>query len=90
MPNYTLNIRRFSPESGEPAYFGTFDVEMEGHRPVLDAILEARAATRTARSESAVHVRQRSAVPAACASTATRRSPATHFCATPSPLPKTA
>ena len=43
MPNYTLNIRRFSPESGKPAYFESFDVEMEGHRPVLDAILEARA-----------------------------------------------
>jgi succinate dehydrogenase / fumarate reductase iron-sulfur subunit len=44
MPNYTLNIRRFSPESGEPAYWEKFEVEMEGHRPVLDAILEARAA----------------------------------------------
>ncbi|MFY9265217.1 MAG: succinate dehydrogenase/fumarate reductase iron-sulfur subunit [Solirubrobacterales bacterium] len=44
MPNYTLNIRRFSPESGEPAYWEKFEVEMEGHRPVLDAILQARAA----------------------------------------------
>lgn len=42
MPKYTLNIRRFSPESGEPAHWQEFEVEMEGHRPVLDAILHAR------------------------------------------------
>lgn len=42
MPVYTLNIRRFSPESGDPAYFETFDVEMEGNRAVLAALLKAR------------------------------------------------
>ncbi|HEV7918525.1 MAG TPA: 2Fe-2S iron-sulfur cluster-binding protein [Solirubrobacterales bacterium] len=43
MPTYSLNIRRFSPESGLPAHWQKFEVEMEGHRPVLDAILRARA-----------------------------------------------
>ncbi|MBK5230434.1 MAG: 2Fe-2S iron-sulfur cluster binding domain-containing protein, partial [Thermoleophilia bacterium] len=42
MPNYTLNIRRFSPESDEPAHWQKFEVEMEANRPVLDAILYAR------------------------------------------------
>ncbi len=42
MPTYTLNIRRFSPETGEPSYFETFDVEMDENRAVLAAILAAR------------------------------------------------
>jgi succinate dehydrogenase / fumarate reductase iron-sulfur subunit len=44
MPAYTLNIRRFIPDSDEPAFWQKFDVEMEGHRSVLDALLQVRAA----------------------------------------------
>lgn len=44
MPNYTLNIRRYSPESDEPAHWQKFEVEMEGNRPVLDALLVVRSA----------------------------------------------
>ena len=42
MPEYTLRIRRYSPESGEAAYWEDFDVELDGHRSVLDGILQAR------------------------------------------------
>jgi succinate dehydrogenase / fumarate reductase iron-sulfur subunit len=42
MPEYTLRIRRYSPESGESAYWQEFDVELDGHRSVLDGILKAR------------------------------------------------
>ncbi|MGI8622747.1 MAG: succinate dehydrogenase/fumarate reductase iron-sulfur subunit [Solirubrobacteraceae bacterium] len=42
MPEYTLRIRRFLPESGEAAYWQEFAVELEGHRSVLDGILQAR------------------------------------------------
>jgi succinate dehydrogenase / fumarate reductase iron-sulfur subunit len=43
MPEYTLKIRRFNPESGEPAYWQEFDIELAPERSVLDAILQARA-----------------------------------------------
>src|SRR5918911_4419444 len=43
MPEYTLRIRRYSPETGEPAYWEDFGVELDGHRSVLDGILQARA-----------------------------------------------
>src|SRR3954466_3542184 len=57
MPEYTLRIRRYSPESGEAAHWDDFAVDLDGprsalagipaarggHRWVLDGILEARA-----------------------------------------------
>jgi succinate dehydrogenase / fumarate reductase iron-sulfur subunit len=42
MPDYTLKIRRYTPETGEPAYWEEFSVELDGHRSVLDGILQAR------------------------------------------------
>src|SRR4051812_25800006 len=42
MPEYTLSIRRYSPETGEPAYWEDFRVELDGHRSVLDGILQAK------------------------------------------------
>jgi succinate dehydrogenase / fumarate reductase iron-sulfur subunit len=42
VPEYTLRIRRFSPETGEPAYWEDFGIELEGHRSVLDGILQAK------------------------------------------------
>ena len=43
MPEYTLKIRRYLPESGEAAYWEDFKVDLEGHRSVLEGILNARA-----------------------------------------------
>ena len=42
MADYTLKIRRFDPESGDPAYWQDFSVELEPERSVLDGILQAR------------------------------------------------
>src|SRR3712207_2469322 len=42
MPEYTLRIRRYSPETGEAAYWEDFGIELEGHRSVLDGILQAK------------------------------------------------
>src|SRR3954453_1338571 len=42
MAEYTLKIRRFDPESGEPAYWQEFDVDLPPERSVLDGILQAR------------------------------------------------
>ena len=42
MPAYTLRIRRYSPESGEAATWQDFPVELDGHRSVLDGILQAK------------------------------------------------
>src|SRR5919112_6642574 len=42
MADYTLKIRRFDPESGEPAYWQEFDVDLAPERSVLDGILQAR------------------------------------------------
>jgi succinate dehydrogenase / fumarate reductase iron-sulfur subunit len=42
MPEYTLRIRRYSPETGEAASWQDYDVELDGHRSVLDGILQAR------------------------------------------------
>ena len=39
---YALKIRRFDPESGEPAYWQDFNVELEPERSVLDGILQVR------------------------------------------------
>ena len=40
---FTLRIRRYDPESGEPAYWDEHTVELEPHRSVLEGILQARA-----------------------------------------------
>jgi succinate dehydrogenase / fumarate reductase, iron-sulfur subunit len=42
MSEYTLKIRRYDPESGQPPYWADFKVDLEGHRSVLDGILQAR------------------------------------------------
>ena len=42
MPEYTLRIRRYLPESGEAAYWEEFPVELDEHRSVLDGILQAK------------------------------------------------
>jgi succinate dehydrogenase / fumarate reductase, iron-sulfur subunit len=40
--DYTLKIRRFDPESGEPAYWADFDVDLPPERSVLDGILQVK------------------------------------------------
>ena len=42
MADYALKIRRYDPESGEPAYWEEFNVELEPERSVLDGILQVR------------------------------------------------
>jgi succinate dehydrogenase / fumarate reductase iron-sulfur subunit len=42
MADYALKIRRFDPESGNPAYWQEFNVELEPERSVLDGILQVR------------------------------------------------
>jgi succinate dehydrogenase / fumarate reductase, iron-sulfur subunit len=42
MPEYTLKLRRYLPESGEAAYWQQFTVDLEPHRSVLEAILKIR------------------------------------------------
>src|SRR5215211_2454580 len=42
MPEYTLRIRRYSPETGEAAHWEDFEVDLDGHRSVLDGILQAK------------------------------------------------
>jgi succinate dehydrogenase / fumarate reductase iron-sulfur subunit len=39
---YELRVRRFDPESGEPAYWEDFSVELDPERSVLDGILQVR------------------------------------------------
>lgn len=43
MPEYALKLYRFDPESGDPAYWEDFQVELPDHMSVLDGILQARA-----------------------------------------------
>jgi succinate dehydrogenase / fumarate reductase iron-sulfur subunit len=45
MPEFTLKIRRFDPQSGEAAYWDEHTVDMPETQSVLDAILEIRAQT---------------------------------------------
>jgi succinate dehydrogenase / fumarate reductase, iron-sulfur subunit len=40
--NYTLKVRRFNPESGQPAYWQDYDIELDPERSVLDGILQVR------------------------------------------------
>src|SRR4029079_14435750 len=42
MAQYTLKLRRHSPETGEAAYWEEFPIELDGHRSVLDGILQAK------------------------------------------------
>src|SRR5436309_11812470 len=42
MADFTLNVRRYDPESGKPAYWQDFTVDLEPERSVLDAILRAK------------------------------------------------
>jgi succinate dehydrogenase / fumarate reductase, iron-sulfur subunit len=42
MPEYTLRIRRFDPQSGEAAYWDDHKVELGERNSVLDAILKVR------------------------------------------------
>src|SRR5213080_4104800 len=41
---FTLRVRRFDPESGDPPYWQDFSVELEPERSVLDGILQAKGA----------------------------------------------
>ncbi len=40
--SFTIRLRRFDPESGEAPYWDEHTVELEPHRSVLEAILQAR------------------------------------------------
>ena len=42
MAEYTLRIRRYEPEKGLPPYWQDYTVDLEGHRSVLDGILQAK------------------------------------------------
>lgn len=42
MPEYTLKIRRYDPQSGEAPRWDEHAVELEGHQSVLDAILKIK------------------------------------------------
>jgi succinate dehydrogenase / fumarate reductase iron-sulfur subunit len=42
MANYTLKVRRFQPETNEPPYWETFDVELDPTLSVLDGLLQAK------------------------------------------------
>jgi len=43
MAEYTLKLRRYDPQSGEAPYYEEFQVELEPHRSVLEAILKVKA-----------------------------------------------
>ena len=40
--NYTLKVRRYDPESGQPAYWRNYEVELDPARSVLDGILQVK------------------------------------------------
>jgi succinate dehydrogenase / fumarate reductase iron-sulfur subunit len=42
VPEYTLKVRRFQPESGEGPYWEEFNVDLEPSLSVLDGLLQAR------------------------------------------------
>jgi len=42
MPAYTLKIRRYLPESGDAPHWQDFEVELDGHRSVLEGILKVK------------------------------------------------
>jgi succinate dehydrogenase / fumarate reductase iron-sulfur subunit len=43
MPEYTLRIRRYNPETGEAPYWDQFVIDLEPHRSVLEGILQVKA-----------------------------------------------
>ena len=43
MPEYTLKLRRYLPETGEAPFWQEFKVNLDSHRSVLEGILDARA-----------------------------------------------
>jgi succinate dehydrogenase / fumarate reductase iron-sulfur subunit len=43
MPDFTLKLRRYDPESGQPPFWQEYTVDLEGHRSVLEGILTAKA-----------------------------------------------
>ena len=45
MSEFTLKIRRYSPEAGEAPYWEEFQVDLEPHRSVLEGILQAKDTT---------------------------------------------
>jgi succinate dehydrogenase / fumarate reductase iron-sulfur subunit len=42
MADFALKIRRFDPESGQPAYWADYDVDLPPERSVLDGILQVK------------------------------------------------
>ncbi len=42
MPEYTLRIRRYNPETGEAPYWDRYTVDLESHRSVLEGILQIK------------------------------------------------
>ena len=42
MADYILRLRRYSPETGDAPYWEDFQVDLDGHRSVLDGILQAK------------------------------------------------
>src|SRR5215212_5467310 len=43
MSAYTLKIRRYDPSTGHPPYWEDHGVDLEGHRSILDGILDVKA-----------------------------------------------
>jgi succinate dehydrogenase / fumarate reductase iron-sulfur subunit len=43
VPEFTLRLRRYDPESGDAPYWEEHTVDLEPHRSVLEAILQAKA-----------------------------------------------
>jgi succinate dehydrogenase / fumarate reductase iron-sulfur subunit len=43
MAEYTLKLRRYDPQSGQAPYYEEYQVDLEGHRSVLEAILKVKA-----------------------------------------------
>src|SRR3954452_8670182 len=43
MPEYTLKLYRYNPESGDAAHWENYDVDLPDHMSVLDGVLQARA-----------------------------------------------
>jgi succinate dehydrogenase / fumarate reductase, iron-sulfur subunit len=42
MPEFTLKIRRHNPETGLPPFWKSYTVDLDGHRSVLDGILDIK------------------------------------------------
>ena len=42
MADYTIKVRRYQPESGEPAYWEEFNVELDPSLSVLDGLLQTK------------------------------------------------